>query len=315
MGKIVGALATSHAFAFIEPKEWDDRRAQNRASYQRRYGREPATAPEIESETLDGNERRYGRLREAFDALRKQLVDARADVLVLIGDDQNELFTSENMPQLAIYTGGDFVLSKRAQHPRARFRSHAEFAQALLERGVRESFDFATLGRFKDDELLSHAHWQFLDHLLPELDLPVVLLVVNAIHYPAISPGRCYALGELIRRFIADRPGSERALIAASGGLSHFTAGYPWKNYRGPFGYGSISEEFDRKLVKKIEAGEGRTLADLTSEDLLEHGDIEFRGWITLLGTIGAVPSRFTVYEPFYRAIGGMGVASWPAAN
>ena len=79
----------------------------------------------------------------------------------------------------------------------------------------------------------------------------------------------------------------------------------------GRFGYGAISEEFDRSLIRRIETGEGNAFTELTSEDLLEHGDIEFRAWIALLGAIGARPSQFAVYEPFYRAIGGMAVASW----
>jgi aromatic ring-opening dioxygenase LigB subunit len=185
----------------------------------------------------------------------------------------------------------------------------------LLERAVHEEFDFASLGKFGDDELRSHAHWQFLERFLPGADIPVVLMFTNAIHYPAISPRRCYAVGEMLRRFIADRPANERVVIGASGGLSHFTAGYPWKRYRGSYGYGGISQAFDRSLLQRIDAGEGRALADLTSDDLMEHGDIEFRAWIALLGAVGSVRSRFTVYEPFYRAVGGMGIASWPAVS
>src|SRR6185312_13659823 len=116
---------------------------------------------------------------------------------------------------------------------------HSEFAKGLLAYGIEEGFDFASLDKFNEqDELLSHAHWQFLDTLLPDFDIPVVLLFMNAIHYPAITPKRCYAVGQMLRRYIESRPGKERALLCASGGLSHFTAGYPWRNYKGPYGYG-----------------------------------------------------------------------------
>ncbi len=311
MGIIAGALASSHAFAFIEPRRWDEVRTRNRESYRQRYGQEPPILPEIETETPQNIAPRYERLRAAHDALRAQIAEARADLVIILGDDQNENLTSANMPQLALYTGGDFILNRRGAASRARYKSHSEFARALLERAVREDFDFAYLDRFPEDELLSHAHWQFLDTLMPEAKLPAVLLFMNAIHFPATTPRRCYAVGKLLRDFIADRPANERILIAASGGLSHFTAGYPWRSYHGRFGYGSISEEFDRGLIKRIETGEGHAFTELTSEDLLEHGDIEFRAWIALLGAIGAQPSRFAVYEPFYRAIGGMAVASW----
>ena len=313
MGILAGALATSHAFAFIEPGRWDEVRTRNRKSYRQRYGQEPPVMAEIEAETPENIAPRWERLRAAHDVLRAQIAAAKADLIVIMGDDQNENLTSANMPQLALYTGGEFILNRRGARSRSRYKSQSEFSRALLERAVREEFDFAYLDRFADDELLSHAHWQFIDTLMPEIDLPVVLLFMNAIHFPAVTPRRCYAVGRLLRDFIAGRPANERVLIAASGGLSHFTAGYPWRSYSGRYGYGAISEEFDRSLIRRIEAGEGKAFTELTSEDLLEHGDIEFRAWIALLGAIGARPSQFAVYEPFYRAIGGMAVASWSA--
>jgi hypothetical protein len=313
VGTIVGAVATSHAFALAEPGEWDGLLANNRASFQRRYGKEPPVQPEFARETIDDAASRFARVQAAHETLHRQIVEARPDLLVLIGDDQNELLLADNLPQLAVYSGEGFSLRRQAK-VRSRYRSHQAFAASLVERGVDDGFDFATLGRFPDDELKSHAHWQFLDRFLPDADIPVVIVFMNAIHHPAVSPKRCYAVGELIARVIASRPERERAFICASGGLSHFTAGYPWPHYHGPFGYGGISQDFDRRLLRRIEAGEGRALADeLTSADLLLHGDIEFRAWIALLGAVGAVPSRLTVYEPFYRAIMGMGVASWPA--
>jgi aromatic ring-opening dioxygenase LigB subunit len=101
--------------------------------------------------------------------------------------------------------------------------------------------------------------------------------------------------------------------LCASGGLSHFTAGYPWKRYQGPFGYGAISEDFDRRAIAWMERGEGERLAELSGAELLAHGNIELRSWIALLGALGPVRTRFAVYEPFFRAVMGMGVASWPS--
>ena len=45
----------------------------------------------------------------------------------------------------------------------------------------------------------------------------------------------------------------------------------------------------------------------------MANGDIELRTWIVLLGIIGNTAPQLTVYEPFYRAIMGMAVVSWPA--
>jgi aromatic ring-opening dioxygenase LigB subunit len=145
----------------------------------------------------------------------------------------------------------------------------------------------------------------------PNAEIPFVLLFVNAIHVPAIGPARCYRLGQAIRNILDHNGSEDRVAIYASGGLSHFTSGYPWPHYKGPFGYGSISEDFDRELMAVLARGEGEKLTKLTSSDLLENGDIEFRSWMVLLGAVGSVATKINVYEPIYSAIGGMGVAYW----
>jgi hypothetical protein len=314
MGRIAGAFATSHAFTFLEPSGWDEFRTRNRDSFQKRRGRAAPVRPEIERETDAAVVPRFQRIRAAHDAVRAQIAETNPDVLILIGDDQNENLTSRNIPQIGIYSGGEFQLSKRWGQTTARFQPHAEFAQALLEQGVEDGFDLASLGGFENDELMSHAHAQVLEAFVPEADIPVVLIFINAIHPPALTPKRCFELGQLIGRVVAARPTDERAMICASGGLSHFTAGYPWRHYTGPFDYGSISESFDRQIIEHIQSGHGAALAELTSADLLTHGDIELRAWIALLGALGPVPSQIMVYEPFYRAIMGMAVATWPEA-
>ena len=58
--------------------------------------------------------------------------------------------------------------------------------------------------------------------------------------------------------------------------------------------------------------GQVEEIKKLTSRDLLDHGDIEFRSWIILLGAVGAVPAEVLAYEPLYRGLMGMGVARWP---
>ncbi len=310
-------MATSHAFTFVDPSGWDAFRTRNRESLRRRTGMEPPPHPQIETETLATNETRYARVRQAHDALRRQLAEEKPDALIVIGDDQNENFTSL-LPQIAVFVGtsakslrlgGHFARGSR------QYAVHHELAQAICARGVREGFDITAVTEFNPEDLKSHAHVQVLEALASNADIPVVLVFVNAIHYPAIEPHRCYALGQMMARTIADRPAQERVAICASGGLSHFTAGYPWKIYDGPFTYGDISEDFDRRAIRLIEQGEGEALSAVTSAELLAHGNIEMRSWITLLGAIGAVPPRFTVYEPFYRAVTGMAVASWPGTG
>lgn len=59
--------------------------------------------------------------------------------------------------------------------------------------------------------------------------------------------------------------------------------------------------------------GNGKALADLTSEELMENGDDELRQTIVMLGAIGQAVPTVLSYEPFYRAIMGMAVGCWDA--
>lgn len=71
MGDIAGAVATSHAFALSDLRDWDEIRERNLASFHHRYGTEPPIRPEMESETKDELASRFGVVNE--DAARTAL--------------------------------------------------------------------------------------------------------------------------------------------------------------------------------------------------------------------------------------------------
>jgi aromatic ring-opening dioxygenase catalytic subunit (LigB family) len=311
MGQIVAGLASSHAFTLLPLEQWDGFRERNRAGYHRRYGVDPPVHPRLAEERPDENRQRFHRVQEGLEQLRKKLSETRPDALIVIGDDQDENYKEENLPQIAIYLGEHVVAVDRLSGERHEYRCHRELAEEILSGCVEAGFDMATSKTYPNNELLSHAHGPPLKVLTPEREIPIVVLFVNAIHVPAVSPGRCYRLGLAIAEIVAAGP-SRRVAVYASGGLSHFTAGYPWRHYKGPESYGGICEEFDRNALDLMAQGQGAQLAKLTSEDLLQHGDIEMRSWITLLGCVGRTPARVLAYEPLYRALMGMAVAYWP---
>jgi len=314
MGKIVAAMASSHAFALSDPTTWDEKRAWNRGMYARRYGVEPPIHPKIAEESLDKRLPRYKRVNDGLTFFRETLKEKKPDALIIIGDDQNEHFKEDNLPQIALYTGGNVFTTDRIDGRRERgpsYPCHSELAQDLLSGFIERDFDVSFCRTFPNDELLAHAHAPIMRMVMPDADVPVVLLFVNAIHVPAISPGRCYRLGQAIKEVIEKRSLGERVALYASGGLSHFTGGYPYKHYKGPYTYGSISEDFDRKCLDLMKSGQGVKLAQLTSQDLLDNGDIEMRSWIVVLGAVGNLPAKVLAYEPLYSGIMGMGVAYW----
>lgn len=310
MASVVGALATSHAFAFLEPDRWDARRERMRSSYERRYGTRPDERPELKEEDTEANGPRFAGWRASLDAARDCLTEARPDVLLVLGDDQNEVFSGVQ-PQFAVYTG-ERCLSPSEQNPDTPYevRCDAALAAALLGRSVTAGFDTAKVGRFDGDVLKSHAHAQPLEHLglAGHACVPVF---VNAIHVPAPEPARCVDFGRALAATLADLPGQLRVGVVASGGMSHFTAGYPWPTYHGPHTLGSVDVDFDRKVVAALEAGDESFFRSLTAADLLEHGDPEMRALLVLLGIIDFAPPTMHSYEAFFQAAMGMLAAGW----
>ena len=321
MSRIIAGLASSHALALLKPNEWDERRGITRHHYERRYGSVPPERPEIEAETLATNEERHRQLHGALQHLRQRIVELKPDTIVLIGDDQDENFRPDNLPQFAIYTGEQVKIEAQPRQPFAEPGSVPEMrsypcdmalSRAIHEGMVETGFDLASSNRFAEDRLLSHAHVQILRYMdLLDHPVPIVPVFVNAIHVPAPPPSRCYAFGEGLRRVIEGQPGDKRVLVYASGGLSHYTAGYPWPNYQGPATLGYIDVNFDRRVVDWMQRGQGSQVRTLTSADVLNSGNIEMRQWIVLMGVLGDVAPSKLVYEPFFRGLMGMAAGCW----
>ncbi len=312
MGKIIAGIGSSHAATLEDPGYWDEHRNRNRAGYERRYGVLPPEQPGVAAESSEDVRARYARISDGLAFVRRRLAELRPDALIMVGDDQNEYFTDSNLPQIAIYLGESFLaLARDPQVPPQRYQAHPGLAEAILNTSIDADVDMAYVRQFPNDVLLAHAFGPVLRTVDPEARIPVVPVFVNAIHYPAPSARRCYAYGQAIRRAVESYPGAERVVVYASGGMSHFTAGYPWRHYAGPYTHGGINVEFDRRLMETLRRGEGHALAALSQQDIIANGEIELRSWITMLGAIGDAQPELLVYEPFYRAIMGMAVGFW----
>jgi hypothetical protein len=313
MAKIVAAAGTSHAFALRNPEEWDASRKSNRQGYARRFGNEPEEHPNVAQETDEDIKYRYSSIRKAHDMIVEKLGEGRIDALIVIGDDQNENFTEQTyIPQMAIYTGEQFKTRQQGGPPGAGtvYQCHPELAEHLYTATVDAGFDTVGIHSLPDDILRAHAIGPVLERVVPEADIRIVPVWVEGIHVPAPSPARCYAFGQALAKGVESWPGNERVAVVASGGISHYTAGYPYKHAPNAI-YGNISVDFDRKLFDDLGKGKTESWSSLTNADLLEHGDPELRSWITMLGMIGKTAPESWTYEPFFRGIMGMGVAYW----
>ncbi len=312
MGEIVAAMLSSHAYAFLEPQAWDERRrGRSMPLYEKRFGKAAVERDEVAGETLEDNERRFATIREGHNILRQRLAELNADAVVMIGNDQDEIFNDGCFPQFAVYTGEDFTVTHSTSGRKNTHGNVPALARSILQTLVGNDFDVSIVQRLPNGELISHAHREALLFFDPDAKQAVVPLFVNTIHSPAPSPARCYALGQALRNAIECDPNAGRVVLFASGGFSHFAPDFPWRQYTGPLGLGAICTDFDRTIVADIRAGRGEALTRLTSSDLFENGDLELRQTIVMMGALGTTAPTWLRYEAFYRAIMGLAVGLW----
>jgi hypothetical protein len=312
MSNLVAGMASSHAYTFYEPAQWDERRAVSYERYRKRFGRLPKIPQELGAADPEDDQRRYEQLRDGFARLGELLVSTKPDVLLLIGDDQHEHFVG-SVPQFAIYTGERFISQDTESGGVGEYQSDRGLARRLLSSMIDRGFDVVETTEFDGDRLVSHAHAQILSLLRPTI--PVLLVFLNAVHSPAPGPARCLEFGRALRASL-DADGSDQRIIAyGSGGLSHFSAGYPYEEYDGDQDMGFISMDFDNRVLNWMRTGQNGNFASLTSKELLDNGEVELRQWITLLGLLGDIAPQWLLNEPFYRGIMDMAVGYWQVAE
>jgi Catalytic LigB subunit of aromatic ring-opening dioxygenase len=276
-----------------------------------RYGDLLERAPADAKDRIapDHLRRRHADKEAAIDRLRGDIAAARLDALIVIGDDQEELFDHSNMPAIGIYYGETIPNARAtaAQGPldRARMRfqedgadgvypCHAALALHLIDSLQKDQFDLSTMARPAPGRFEGHAI-SFVHRFLMAGDpVPVVPLFLNAYYPPnQPSPARCHALGEAIGRAVASFPGTARVGVLASGGLSHFV----------------VDEPFDHAV---IEALRRKDAAFFRAAPLhkLQSGSSEIRNWICLAGAVAPLDLDWVSYTPGYRtpALTGTGL-------
>ena len=271
--------------------------------------------PQVADETPAVLESYVERIQRGFATLRAQLEAARPDALVIVGDDQTEVFSNACVPAIAVYLGASAEgttsiswIGERAEDNRVTLQGHPALARVVVERLMERGFDPAyaevlqPLGR--PDRGLGHAFTRMARVLgTHESGLPTVLVFLNAYHPPLPSAARCYALGRALHDLFANRP--ERVALLGSGGLSHCPLGPR---------AGWVDEPLDRWVIDRLARGEGARLQDLFTfdSDTLRSGTGEIRSWITVAGAFDGVPATIVDYLPARHAVTGLGFAYWP---
>lgn len=302
MAEVTSIIGYSHTpYLFSRPSLWPQIRDRIRKGKPVRDDLPPERPDELES--------KYQRSLAAFSKLGELVRRSGSEAMVIVGDDQKEMFSSM-VAGITIYTGKQ-VEGKRfpgrvrevtGNQERISISNHRSLAEEILSGLAKEDFDITFFDEPENPEKkadgFGHAFLPPLAYLTPGLDLPVVPLLLNCYYPPQPTPRRCYHLGQSLRKVLKSAKAVKRVMVAVSGGLWHT----PGKEDA------TIDESFDRFFLASLESGNGRVLAEMSEENLVS-GTGEVRNWIVGAGIAGERKWSVLDYIPLYYSPIGLGFA------
>ncbi|WP_454829985.1 DODA-type extradiol aromatic ring-opening family dioxygenase [Paraburkholderia xenovorans] len=328
MARLVAAFGSSHSIMLVSQREdWQHGfravdpknphyfdRAGDHVTYNDLLERAPADAETMVTPEKMGE--RYDQAEAAMDELRERIRAARLDVLIVVGDDQTELFRTTNNPAFAIYYGETIRNAKRVTgendswYARARtmrqepdadvdYPVRSDMARWMIRELCERDFDMAAMDGLERGQYEGHAFSFIHRRYLQGLDLPVIPVIVNTFDPPnQPTPRRCMQLGAALRELVEAYPEDLRVGVLASGGLSHFV----------------VDEELDNGIIDAIRRKDSAWLAALDPKQL-QAGSSEIRNWIIAVEAVKSLDLEWVSYTPGYRspALTGTGLcfAAW----
>jgi hypothetical protein len=320
MAEIVIGIASSHTPQLSSGVDmWPDHAARDQrysllgkdAKYhtyeETLAGADPAIARELQPDVWEG---KYERVQAAVESLSAALKAADADLALVIGDDQRELFVDDGIPAFACFTGTELTdmapdAETFARLPRgiqaAYWAVHGdepathpvaqELSAHIAERLALADFDLTVFTRQPAGRTLGHAFTFPRYRLGLPAATPIVPVFVNTYYPPNVpSAARCHELGRALRRAVEAWESDARVAVIASGGLTHFV----------------IDEALDRGVLDSIATKDAAALAAIP-RDRLRSGNSEILNWVTAAGTLEGLQPSVIDYVPGYRTPAGTG--------
>jgi 3-O-methylgallate 3,4-dioxygenase len=267
----------------------------------------------------DAIAKRWHKTQAAMDHMRDEIRGANLDALIIVGDDQHELFPPQHNPAIAIYYGETITNTKartdlpaedwyhRAQQRRkedgqdVEYPVHAGLAKHLIHGLNNSKFDITAISALTPGQSEGHAYSFIHRRYLKGYRLPIVPIFVNTYYEPnPVTPERCIELGKEIGRLIASFPDNIRVGFLGSGGLSHFV----------------VDEKLDHAVIDALKRDDLDFLAKLTPKRL-QAGTSEIRNWLVVAGAVAGTGMKITWadYIPGYRTPAltgtGLGFVRW----
>lgn len=334
MAQIVGAFASSHGPLLSTPPDKWYLRAQadltNKEHWYRgkMYDFEQlveARKPGFADESTDAKKKEhYDACQRALDELAARFAETKPDVVLIFGNDQEEVFHEECTGAFTIYRGADIpnipiaqkhianlppgveiALPGHTPPEGAHYRGAPDVAATLIDTLLDEEFDITVSERIRDDGAraagIPHAFGFLYRRIMRDAPPPSVPIFVN-VGVPPNRPrlGRIVKFGHAVRAALDKLPADTRVVVFASGGLTHFT----------------IDEELDREILDAMKAGDEKKMLSFP-ESYFEGNSCEIKSWYALTGLMNDYGKKMNLidYVPCYRSIAGtgnaMGFAYW----
>lgn len=320
MATCIGGLATSHSPQLnTKPEVWRKRAEWDRENPVFDFAEllHRADLPtDLDSHLTDESmQRNYDACQRAIADLTTAFNEFAPDVVIIIGDDQHEMFTGDVIPAIAIYCDDSIddiprpldtlhasqVSGEWAYHGEERVTrpTHGRLGRHLVGELTRAGFDITQIRSQPAGHTIGHAYTFVQRRLMVDRIVPIVPIMVNTDHtLSSPRPERCWQLGTAIRAAVDSFPTGDRVLIIGSGGLSHF----------------KVDEPLDHAVIEALLASDVAALAALP-EDELVLGTSEIRNWIVAAAALDGFTMSMLDYVPAYRSEGGtgcgMGFAQW----
>jgi hypothetical protein len=319
MAEIVLGLAASHTPQLSSGVNmWEDHGERDRSL--KLLGKEgewvsfddlvARTSPDIAEELLpEVWEAKYQRVQAAIEEVKSLLAEARPDVVVVIGDDQMELFRAQGIPTFALFTGEELWDEPRSGEEYEVLRPGQRAAQwaihgdrrnvnrtdgklgfHLLSVLAEDGFDVTQFSE-QPPHSLGHAFTFPRYRLGLDPGIPIVPVFINTYVGPNVpSASRAFALGESLRRGLDSWQPDVRVAVVTSGGLTHFV----------------IDESLDQQVLDGLVAGDRDSFGDLP-RNKLRSGNSEILNWVTAAGMLQDRQATVLDYVPGYRSLAGTG--------
>lgn len=324
MAEIVLGIGASHTpLLTLESPQWSHRAAADYANTRLnlsdgRWLDYPALLAEVgpryaDIVTPEHLERKALLCEAALDRLADALEIVAPDAVVVVGDDQGELFSPANQPAVAIFHGDAIRMSDMygQDHTPAWMRqvgegylmdaTHslpghpalaAELIAGLMERGV----DLATVASVEAPGKVGfgHAFGFIAKRLFRGRAIPMVPLLLNTYFPPNVpTAARCHDIGRLLAQVLRAGTSPLRVAVIASGGLSHFV----------------VDEALDRRVIDAFVSGNAEALRSIPRA-ALNSGSSEILNWVLAAGALQGLPLRWHDYQPLYRTPAGTGIGA-----